>query len=278
MGGTVSHASSRGMLEKTLREIFETMGRADEANRSAQGPGFLQTFDPRVKVVGLLLLIAAAACAKNLSVLGALLTLAILLALVSRIRWQQMAAVWASGLLFSGVIALPAIFLTPGSAVLQLPFLGWQLTRTGLNSAALLTLRAETTVTLSLLLVYTTPSAHLLKALRCLRVPVTVVVLAGMTYRYIFVLLQTALEMIESRRSRIVGKLDPADRRRLLIASAGVLLGKSFQLSNDVFLAMQSRGYRGEVYVLDEFAWRGRDWAGLTGFVTVGVLALFGGR
>ena len=33
----------------------------------------------------------------------------------------------------------------------------------------------------------------------------------------------------------------------------GVLLSKSFQLSNDVYMAMLSRGFRGEVYTLDEF-------------------------
>ena len=36
-----------------------------------------------------------------------------------------------------------------------------------------------------------------------------VVVILGMTYRYIFVILQTAFEMFESRKSRTVGVLDP---------------------------------------------------------------------
>lgn len=274
----VTASARRGVLEKTLAGILETVERAEEANRSAQASGFLQRFDPRVKLCGILLLIGAAASGNQLPVTGAVLVGAILLARASRIRWRQMAGLWVSALLFSGAVALPAVFLTPGPAVLHLPVVGWALTAPGLRSAAFLTLRAETTVTLSVLLVFTTPSAHLLKALRSLRVPVTVVVLAGMTYRYIFVLLQTALEMIESRRSRIVGQLEPAERRRLLIASAGVLLGKSFQLSNDVYLAMQSRGYRGEVFLLDEFEWRGRDWAGLAGFAAAGLLALVGGR
>ncbi|MEO8657435.1 MAG: cobalt ECF transporter T component CbiQ [Bryobacteraceae bacterium] len=275
---TASKGGRRSVLEKTLAEILSTVERAEEANRSAQGAGFLQGFDPRVKLVGLLLLIVAAASGNQFNALCALLAAGIVLAFLSRIRLRQMAGAWVGALLFSGAIALPAVFLTPGPALLHLPITGWALTTTGLRSAAFLTLRAETTVTLSFLLVYTTPSTHLLKALRSLRVPVTVVVLAGMTYRYIFVLLQTALEMIESRRSRIVGQMEAADRRRLLVSSAGVLLGKSFQLSNDVFLAMQSRGYRGEVYLLDEFNWRGRDWVGLAGFAVAGALALVGGR
>ena len=99
----------------------------------------------------------------------------------------------------------------------------------------------------------TTPWAHILKALRVLRVPVVFVVILGMTYRYLFVILETALDMFESRKSRTVGTLDAADKRRLATATVGVLLSKSYQLSAEVHLAMQSRGFRGEVYVLRRF-------------------------
>jgi len=270
--------SRRGVLEKTLAEILAAVERAEEANQAAQGNGFLQGFDPRVKLFGLLLLIVAAASSSRLAAVGAVLAVGILLALASRVGWRQMVGFWVGGLMFSGLLALPAIFLTPGATAWQVPGVGWAITQTGLRSAAILMLRAETTVTLSALLVFTTPSAHLLKALRSLRVPVTVVVLAGMTYRYIFVLLQTALDMMEARRSRIVGQLETREHRRLLAASVGVLLSKSFQLSNDVYLAMEARGYRGEVYLLDDFQWRRRDWVGLAGFAAAGALALAGGR
>ena len=78
------------------------------------------------------------------------------------------------------------------------------------------------------------------------------VAILGMTYRYIFVILQTALEMLESRKSRTVGVLPPADGRRLAASSVGVLLSKSVALSSDVHMAMLSRGFRGEIHLLDE--------------------------
>ena len=62
--------------------------------------------------------------------------------------------------------------------------------------------------------------------------------------------------MFESRRSRLVGELSGPDRRRIAVNSIGVLLNKTFVLSSDVYLAMQSRGYRGEVYLLDDFVMR----------------------
>jgi len=109
-------------------------------------------------------------------------------------------------------------------------------------------------------------------------VPVVLVVILGMTYRYIFLLLQIAHEMFEARRSRLVGKLDGAQSRRVAAASVGVLLGKSLHLGNEVYLAMQSRGFRGEVYTLDEFQMCARDWLALAGFSTIAALAFWLGR
>jgi cobalt/nickel transport system permease protein len=37
-------------------------------------------------------------------------------------------------------------------------------------------------------------------------------------------------------------------------------LTKTFQLSSEVHMAMVSRGYRGEVLLLDAFQTRARDW------------------
>jgi cobalt/nickel transport system permease protein len=50
-------------------------------------------------------------------------------------------------------------------------------------------------------------------------------------------------------------------------------LTKSFHLSGEVYLAMQSRGFRGEVFTLDDFKMRARDWAALLLFVLLAVAA-----
>jgi energy-coupling factor transporter transmembrane protein EcfT len=117
-----------------------------------------------------------------------------------------------------------------------------------------------------------------LKALRILKCPVVLVAILGMTYRYIFVILQTAFDMFESRKSRTVGALEPRERRRLAASAVGVLMSKSFQLSGDVHLAMKSRGFRGEVYVLQEFRARPADWCWLAAFVFSAMAATWLGR
>jgi energy-coupling factor transporter transmembrane protein EcfT len=36
------------------------------------------------------------------------------------------------------------------------------------------------------------------------------------------------------------------------------LLSRTLHLSNEVYLAMQARGFRGEVFILDDFSTKGR--------------------
>ena len=266
-------------IERTLSGLTTAVEHALFAEELARADGLLQCLDPRVKVVGLLALIIAAALSHSIPVILGILGVALILALLSRVPLRTLALqVWLGALLFTGMIALPAIFITPGRVVYRLPLLDWPVTAQGLTSATYLITRVETAATLSVLLILCTPWTHVLKALRVLRVPIVFVVILGMTHRYIFLILQTAHDMLESRRSRLVGDLDGPERRRIAVASIGVLLDKTFQLSGEVYLAMQSRGFRGEVYTLDEFIMRPRDWAALSGFAGVALLSIWLGR
>ena len=240
------------------------------AGAIARQDGLLQRLDPRVKLVGLTGLLVAATLSRRLSVIVAIFAVGLLLAALSNVPLKTLLKRgWIGALLFSGFIAAPAVFITPGDIVYRLPLLGFPITWAGLKSAALLIARAETAVTLSLLLALCTAWAHALKALRAVGAPAPLVVILGMTYRYIFLLLGAAREMVEARQSRSVGAMEPSDERRYAIAAIGVLLGKSLRLSNEVHLAMLARGFRGEVWTMDEFIMRPRDWIALAAFAAL---------
>jgi len=266
-------------LERTLAGFLSAVEHALDAEELAKANGLLQRLDPRVKVVGLLILLIAAATAHKLWVIGAVFAIALILALASQVSPLLLAKrVWIPVLLFTGIIALPAPFVIPGRVVAHLPGLGWPLTRQGLLSAGYLVSRVETASTLSVLLILSTHWNHVLKALRVLRVPVAVVVILGMAYRYIFLLIDSARDMLESRRSRMVGELPGPERRRLAAASVGVLMSKTMQLSGDVYSAMLSRGFRGEVYMLDDFRTAALDWIMLFLFAVLAGGAFYYGR
>jgi len=268
-----------GFVEHTIEGLYRAGQRALDAENSAAGAGLLQRLDARVKVAGLFALIVAASLATRLWAIAAVFTVAIALAAISRLSIRLLAArVWIPALVFTGAIAAPALFLTPGAALYRIPGFHWTVTAQGLTTAGYLVLRVETAATLALVLVFTTPWARVLKALRAFRVPVVFVAILAMAVRYILLLVETAHEMFESRKSRGVGALDAAGRRHLAAASAGVLLGRSLQLSGDIYLAMQARGFRGEVHLLDDFAMKRRDWLALAGFAALAAAAAWAGR
>lgn len=271
--------AASGLVERNTEGFVRFMARAMESERLARANGLLQRLDPRVKIVGVPALIVAAVISRRIALIAALFLFGVVLGWLSKVPLRAVVSkIWIAVLGFTGVIAIPAIFITPGEVIYRLPVLNWPVTAQGLRSAAFLISRTETAATLALLLVLCTPWTHIMKASRILRVPAVVVVIVGMTYRYIFLLLETAREMFESRRSRTVGVLDGRERRALVAGIAGVLMGKSLQLSDDVYMAMQSRGFSGEVYLLHDFAFKVRDYIAMAAFLGISVAVVWFGR
>lgn len=255
------------------------MERAQGAERLASAPGLLQRIDPRVKLAGLLSLVAAVVFARNAATIGSVFAIAIFAALASRVRLSTLAAgVWVQAFIFTGAIALPALVLTPGDPLISSPLLPWPVTAQGFTAAGYLLLRVEAAATLAYLLIVTTPWTHVLKALRVFRVPVVLVVVLGMTYRYILLTLETARDMFEAHRARAVARPRGMDGARQAVGSVAVLLSKTIGLSGEVYLAMLARGFRGEVRVLDDFRMAAFDWLALASFEALAAAAIWAGR
>jgi cobalt/nickel transport system permease protein len=263
---------------KTALRISKSLQKGLEAEEMARRRGLLQRLDPKAKIIGLLGLTASAAWTQHLPVFAVLIAVASALALASKIPLRVLAfRVWIPALLFTGFIALPALFVVPGDVAARVPVLHWAITVQGIRAASFLLARMETAATFSALLVLTTPWMHVLKGLRVLRVPVVLVVILSMTYRYIVLLLETAYDMFEARQSRMVGRMDGGERRRMAAATAGVLLSKTLFLSEEVYFAMRSRGYQGDVYVMQEFDMRAQDWAAMAALTALAAIVLWVG-
>jgi energy-coupling factor transporter transmembrane protein EcfT len=157
---------------------------------------------------------------------------------------------------------LPALWLAPHGA----------------KSAAFLVLRAETAASLAFLLLLSTLWNRILYALHFFKIPALVVGVLAMTYRYIFLFLETARTMLEARQTRLVGPLEPAQQRRLAVSSVGVLLNKTFQLGAEVHTAMLARGFRGDLRLLDDPRLAGAAWLQLFALLAVASLILWLGR
>jgi cobalt ECF transporter T component CbiQ len=272
-----SHRQSN-ILEHTLHGITEALERALFAEEISGKAGFFQSLDPRVKVLAVLAFLIAVSFSRSLFVIAVIYLLTLGCALFSSIPADLfIKRVWLALPFFTGMIILPALFITPGPALVQFPF-GLAITSTGLISSLFLLLRVSSSVSLTLLMILTTPWNTVLSALTVLHVPDVFILILGMTYRYIYLLLHTANDMFLSRKSRVVGKVDAAEDRRMLAAISGTLLSKSLNMSSEVYLAMQSRGFRGSIITLKPFKMKSRDWIWLVAFLAIAVAAIILGR
>jgi cobalt/nickel transport system permease protein len=269
---------SARFLERSIESVVDAIEYSLSAEDLAHANGLLQHLDPRIKLLGTMLWIGAAVASRSLLVILALFCGALVLAVFSQVPlWTLGKRIWIPVVIFTGAISLPAIFLTPGRIIGRLAFLGWPLTAQGLRSAAYLVSRAETAATLAVLLALSTPWNHVLKSLRVFRVPAVVVVILGITYRYIILLLEAARDMSESRQSRTLASLSGPERRRITAGGVGVLLSKTFETGEEVYASMQSRGFHGEVHILDDFRVQAYDWVALSVAFTVAGLAFWAG-
>jgi cobalt/nickel transport system permease protein len=275
-GSKAAKAHKRhGVIEHTLSDISHTLEQSLFAEEIARQRGLLQSLDPRVKVVSLIALLIAVGLSHNLAVILGLYFFTLILARASSVPMGFfIKRVWLFMPFFTGIIAIPALFITPGPPLIQLP-LGLVITRTGALTAMFLLLRVSASVSLAILLVLTTAWNSVLKALGVLRMPDVFVLILGMTYRYIYLLLHTVNDMFLSRKSRVTGRLSGGDERRLIAASAGTLLGKSLHLSSEVYLAMQSRGFRNTPRTMDTFKMHALDWFCLIGMIGVTATAIW---
>ena len=272
------HTSRSSFVERTLVDINHTLEQSVFAEQIARQPGLLQSLDARLKILSALLVLLAVGLSRSLLVILALYILALALAFFSKIPLGFFVKrVWLLIPFFTGVIALPALFITPGLVLAHLP-LGLVITQTGLTTAAFLLLRVGTSVSLAVLLVLTTPWNSLLKALGVLRLPAVIILILGMTYRYIHLLLHLTNDMFLSRKSRLLRRMNGLEERRLIAATSGTLLNKSLQVSTEVYLAMQSRGFRNYPRTADTFKMHRIDWLAGTLVVITAAAAIWLGR
>lgn len=175
---------------------------------------------------------------------------------------------------FIRLLLVPMSFLLVGVLTIAVNFSGNQemylvglplagaylgITREGLREAAELFLKALGAVSCLYYLSLSTPMVDLLSALRRLKVPKLLVELMSLVYRFIFVLLETVHTILTSQNSRL-GYSSLAAGYRSLGKLASSLFLRAYKRSDEIYTALEARGYEGELNVLEEpyeRSWRG---------------------
>ncbi len=222
------------------------------AEELAARRGFLQSLDPRVKVITFLLFIVQVLFTRSILVLFFLYALCLLLVLISKINLGFfLKRTWIFIPLFSLFIAIPAIFSS------------------GLASALIFVMRVATSVSFVVLLSITTKHFELLRVLRIFRIPQIFVMTLGICYRYIYLFVEIIEQTYVAIKSRVGVFLHYKSGQRIAAWSIASLWQRSVRLNEEVYRAMLSRGYRGESVAWNDFRIKSTDWLWLAAVVII---------
>lgn len=271
------HRKASGLIDRSLYSFIGLLKETVSNDEIASRDGFLQKRDPRLKCLSIVVLLISALSTRSTAVLCCIYLLTIATACFSAIHigiFLKRTLFFVP--LFSLFIVLPAIFniVTPGEPIVAFKLWGLNLaiTRQGIDSATIFFLRVLASVSLAIVLVLTTRHHVLLKVLRSFRVPQIFVMTMGMTYRYIYLLLDIAQNTFIAIKSRIGYIHSTRSGQKIVGANISGLWLKSYRLQTQVYSAMLSRGYTGEPRILDDFK------AGSIDFIiVVFTVALFAG-
>lgn len=150
--------------------------------------------------------------------------------------------------------AVPLIFTKGGDPIGTIDFGLFSLTASweGVRLVATIVLKSWISVQAATLLVFTTPFHDLVHGLERLRLPKLMVAIISLMYRYLAVLTDEGQRMMRARTARsaeIPGakRVSTVWRAKVVGHMVGSLFIRSYERSERIYLAMQARGYSGQL-------------------------------
>lgn len=278
-------------LDRGLKRLAGLITAGYRQWEAASGKGVLHRLDPRVKVISWIVFLVIVSIKREVM---AEAWIAVSVALFAAACRTDLKAIYgkAAGLafFFGFLIALPSglNLVTPGEIVLpliELPgesdFLIYQIpqvigfTRTGVSGIAMLSLRVFNSVTLSLLVLYTTPFNEIITSLRVLKVPDTFIMVITLSYKYILLFARTVEEMHLAKKSRLAGEITGKEARRWIAGRMGLLFKRTQMRCEEVYKAMTARGFSDGFHLVRRRGLTGLDWGFCGLFLVTGGLFLW---
>jgi cobalt/nickel transport system permease protein len=287
---TVSTGKKKGFVQKAISDIFTFFEECLVNDSIAQRKGLLQSLDPRVKLISMVVLIFAVAMTRDIRLLAIVYVLTLVFALASRIELGFfLKRVWVFIPIFAGIIMIPILFnvFMPGDALVTFTTLGPNahlgpfalppfiaITRQGVMVAILFVLRVATCVSAAVLLFLTTPRDLLFKSLRSIKVPKVYVLTLDMCYRYIFLFTNMVRDFYTAKKSRSIKTLPMMEEQKWVGGRVGYTLIKSLNMSEKVHGAMVSRGFNGDIKIMHRYSIHPRDYVACVSVIALSIFLM----
>lgn len=216
----------------------------------------LRRWDARWKLAAGAILVVCTVCLRTMPMALAALLLALSLGAAGRLPLREAAArVKAPALVITAIMLILAL-TAPGDRV---HLLGIPLSRAGLAAATLVGAKAFAVVVGLMALVSSSPTQRLWAAMRRLHVPAGLVQVFHLAYRYVFVIQSESRAVHNAMQARAFRRNVSTRSLAVLGNAIGMLLIRSTERAERVYLAMQARGFDGTFPVTEAWSTRTSD-------------------
>jgi cobalt ECF transporter T component CbiQ len=250
-------------IEKGMKYVSEMIAKGFIHVGQETVKGLFQNLDARLKVLFLVFFVVIVSLKRDIFPEVMITLFMVLMVALSRIDFVRFySKIMGLTFFFGFLVVFPAAFnvITPGEVILPVATLPraydfWiyhipreiGLTRQGIEGVVMLCLRVMNSLTISLLVIHTTPFHKIIKALKVFRVPDTFLLIITLSYKYIFVFAKTVENMYLARKSRLVGMVKNDESRMWIAGRIVFMFRKTMARYEEVYSAMVARGFCEEV-------------------------------
>ena len=264
-------------LEKGIRGFAELFTEGYAQWDLSSKRSFLHDLDARIKIVFWIVLIVVISLKRTVLPEATISLFVFILTALCRLNMIVFyKKVLVLGFVFGFLVSAPSALnvIVPGKVIIPLltlsrPYDYWiyhvpqiiGITEGGISIISLLTLRVLNSLSISFLILYTTPFADIIKALKIIKVPDTFLIIISMTYKYIFTFAHIVSDMHLAKKARLASVTGRIEAREWIAGRIAFVFKKTQTECDEVFKAMLSRGFSGEIRLYHYRKMTGKDWS-----------------
>lgn len=263
-------------IEKGIHRVAHVIRSGYIQWETATKDGFFQNIDARIKVLFLLFYIVIVSLKKDIipeALIGGLVFILVVLSHLDVLRFYK--RVLLLGFFFGFLVAFPASFniIIGGEIILPVFHLSKEyhfwvyripseigITGEGAQAVMMLTSRVVNSLSLSFLVLYTTPFPDIIKALKVLRVPDGFLMIITLSYKYIFIFAKTIEDMHLAKKSRLARQVNNSDARGWIVGRIAYVFKKTQTRFEEIFKAMCSKGFSEDIKFYGSAGLTLKDW------------------
>lgn len=277
-------------IDKTILNSARAVKSIYQQAENAAKENFIQKINPHVKLISLIYLAIVISIVSNIPSQILITASVLLFFIIARLKiflvyWK----IFFLAFVFGFLVVIPASLnvITPGKIILNLitfnkPSHFWiynipekiGFTENGLQVVLLVFLRVLNSISVAMLIVYTTPFPSFIKSFKIIGVPDMFLMIISLAYKYIFILSRTIEETYFALKSKLSGNVRSSNIRKLISGRILFIFKKSMIIYENTYYSMVSRGYNGKVKLHSQHQFTYRDLIALIVIAASGIVAI----